>query len=400
MWPTTLTILILPVRALLAWPDQEIKKRQDRQATAVLTANGALPRLQTALTALATSNGYHEPIKIIIGPATDKMNAVGSWRRHYLFIGQEIAQQLDSDLQTPQRQAVAEAALLHEIAHFLHRDVQRVGYTRELLRSSFIVILWWMFFLLGWLGFTGLAGKAYLNLDLSQVSNLPPMALELLEPVVALSPDERAEIVEKIDTISVGLVLNYVINAFVPIIWMGFFLWLFFWRRMLRLQEHYADYFVNSITHQPLALRSAWLDYAPQSLYVITTRQKLPVRLQNAWWSLRFQITDWLPFTTFDRYQRITDRIYGLRQWFAYHPTFDQRSTFLLNPLQGIYGSWQNVAVPTLALVLALEVLMTTPLVGYHVGSTYIIHFATMAVFILLSTWALPLLAQQQTVKF
>lgn len=45
MWPTTLTILILPVRALLAWPDQEIKKRQDRQATAVLTANGTLPRL-------------------------------------------------------------------------------------------------------------------------------------------------------------------------------------------------------------------------------------------------------------------------------------------------------------------------------------------------------------------
>lgn len=202
MWPTTLTILILPVRALLAWPDREIHKRQDRQATAVLTTNGALPRLQTTLTALATSNGYHEPIKVIIGPATDKINAVGSWRRHYLFIGQEIAQQLDSDLQTPQRQAVAEAALLHEIAHFLHRDVQRVGYTRELLRSSFIVILWWMFFLLGWLGFTGLAGQAYLNLDLSQVPNLPPMALELLEPVVALSPDERAEIVEKIDTIS------------------------------------------------------------------------------------------------------------------------------------------------------------------------------------------------------
>lgn len=69
------------------------------------------------------------------------MNAVGSWRRHYLFVGQEIAQQLDNDLQTPGRQAVAESALLHEIAHFLHRDVQRVGYTRELLRSSFIVIL-------------------------------------------------------------------------------------------------------------------------------------------------------------------------------------------------------------------------------------------------------------------
>ncbi|MBK7919065.1 MAG: hypothetical protein IPJ94_22945 [Chloroflexi bacterium] len=281
MWPITLTILILPVRALLAWPDREIEKRQDRQATVVLTANGALPRLQTALTTLATTNGYHEPIKIIVGSATDKMNAVGSWGRHYLFIGQEIAQHLDSDLHTPQRQAVAEAALLHEIAHFLHRDVQRVGYTRELLRSSFIVILWWMFFLLGWLGFTSLAGQAFLDFDLSQAPNMDPMALELLTPIITLSSEQRAEIVEKAGTVSMSLVLNYVVSAFVPIIWMGFFLWLFFWRRMLRLQEHYADYFVNTITQRPLALRSAWLDYAPQSLYVITTQQKLPVRLQK-----------------------------------------------------------------------------------------------------------------------
>lgn len=397
MWPITLTILILPVRALLAWPDQEIKKRQDRQATAVLTTNGVLPRLQTALTTLATTNGYHEPIKIIIGSATDKMNAVGSWRRHYLFIGQEIAQQLDSDLQKPGRQAVAEAALLHEIAHFLHRDVQRVGYTRELLRSSFIVILWWMVFLLGWLGFTSLAGQAYLDFDLRQLPNMDPMALELLTPIITLSPDQRVEIVEKAETISVGLVLNYVVNAFVPIIWMGFFLWLFFWRRMLRLQEHYADDFVNSITQQPDALYTAWLDYEPQSLLVTMDQQSLVNRLQEAWRGFLFQITEALPFATSPWYQRLIGRISQFKQWFAYHPTVAQRRTLLVNPM-GIYDSWRSVALTALALVLALEVLLITPLSSYHTG-TYIIHFTTLAIFILLATWVLPLLVQQQTVQ-
>lgn len=398
MWPTTLTILILPARAFLAWPEREIKKRQDVQATIVFTENGILPRLQLALTTLATTNGYEEPIQIIIGSPTDKINAAGSWRRHYLFIGQDLAQKLDSDLQTPERQLVAESALLHEIAHFLHKDVQRVGYTHKLLRGGFLITLWWLFFLLGWLGFAGMAGQAFLSLDLSQIPSMDPIMLELLTPLVELSPEQRTEMVTKMETINIGLVLNYVTNAFMPIIWMSFFLWLFFWRRMLRLQEYYADYFVIATTKNPTALRNAWLDYTPQSLRIAATQQKLPIKLREAWQSLLFQLTDLLPFTLSDWYQRLTDQIYHLKLWFAYHPTFDQRSTFLLNPLT-IYESWQSIAVSTLALVLALEVLTTTPLIGYHIGSTYIVHFATLIIFTLLATWVLPLLVQQQAIK-
>jgi hypothetical protein len=397
MWPITLTILILPVRAFVAWPDRELKKRQDLQATAELTAAGVLPRLQTALTTLARNNSYHEPIKIIIGSATDKMNAAGSWRRHYLFIGHEVAQRLDSDLQAPERRTVAEAALLHEIAHFLHRDVQRVGYIRELLYGSFVVILWWMVFLLGWLGFIGLMGPAVLNFDLSQLSSMDPITLERLELIASRLSDRQAEIAKQAESVSIGLVLNYITNAFMPIIWMGFFLWLFFWRRMLRLQEHYADYFVNSILQQPSVLRAAWLDYEPQSLIIIAAQQKLSVRLREAWRTLLFRVTELLPFVTSFWYWRLTDQFYQIKAWFNYHPTFDQRMTLLLNP-RGIYESWQSVAFTTLALVLALEVLLVTPLIGYHVGSTYVIHFATLAIFILLATWALPLLVQQQAV--
>lgn len=397
MWPTTLTILILPVRALLAWPDREIKNRQNIAATDALTESGTLFRLQTTLTTLAIDHGYHEPIKIIISAATDRINAIGSWRRHYLFIGQEIAQQLDNDLQTPERQAVAEAALLHEIAHFLHRDVQRVGYTRELLRSSVIVILWWMFFLLGWLGFTGQAGQAFLDLKPDELTaEMLPMVGELFTAIVTIPPDERAEIISKVETISIELVLNYVTNAFAPIIWMAFFLWLFFWRRMLRLQEHYADYFVNSVTQQPEALQTAWQNYEPQSLLVTPDQPRLLTRLQEKRHSLWFEMADLLPFATSAGYQWVSEQLVQLRQWFRYHPTIEQRKTFLVNP-QGIYDSWQSVALTTLALVLALEVLLITPLASYHTG-TYIVHFPTLIIFVLLVTWALPFAVQQQAV--
>lgn len=397
MWPTTLTILILPVRALLAWPDREIMNRRDGTATDALTESGALLRLQTGLTTLATDHGYHEPIKIIIGRTMDKMSAVGSWRRHYLIIGKEVAQQLDSDLQNPTRQAVAEAALLHEIAHFLHRDVQRVGYTRELLRSSVIVILWWIFFLLGWLGFAWQVGQAFLDLNPGELTaEMPPMVGELVTAIVTLPPDERAEFVSKAETISIELVLNYVTNAFSPIIWMAFFLWVFFWRRMLRLQEHYADYFVNGVTQQPEALQTAWQNYEPQSLFVTLLQPRLLIKLQGTWRSLWLKITDSLPFTTSAGYQWVCEQWGRLRQWFRYHPTIEQRKTFLVNP-QGIYESWQSIALTTLALVLALEVLLITPLASYHTG-TYIIHFPTLIIFVLLGTWALPFAVQQQAV--
>ena len=321
MWPTTLTILILPVRALLTWPDREIKNRQDVEATDALIESGTLQRLQKILITLAGEHGYHEPVKIIIGRTTDKISAVGSWRRHYLIIGKGVAQHLDNDLQTPERQAVAEAALLHEIAHFLHRDVQRVGYTRELLRNSFIVILWWMFFLLGLVGFIGQVGQAFLDLKPDELTaEMPPMVGELFTSIVTLPPDERAEIVSKVETISIELVLNYVTNAFSPIIWMAFFLWLFFWRRMLRLQEHYADYFVNSVTQQPEALQTAWQNYEPQSLSVTLSQPRLLLKMQETWRSLWFRITDALPFTTSAGYQWVCEQWGRLRQWFRFYP--------------------------------------------------------------------------------
>lgn len=390
MWPTTLTMLILPVRALLAWPDRELKKRQDQVGTDLLTQDGTLLRLQDALDILANANGCPR-IKIIISGSHANLHAIGSWRRHYLFVGQEIARQLDNDLQNPEREAIARSALLHEIAHFFHRDVQRVGYTRELLGSSFWLILWWMVFLLGWLGFANLAGRAYLAFDINQVTGADPLMAELLAPIVTLSPETRAEMTEKVESINMGLVLNYIVQAFTPIIWMGFFLWLFFWRRMLRVQEHYADHFVLTVTDDPASLRAAWLDCTPTSLIASSLLPQWRVRVQKTWRSFLFRVSDRLP-------EKLLVSLRVARQLFDYHPNYDERVVFILNPM-AIYQSWNAVTVQILALVLALEIVSTTPLIGYHLGSTYVIHFTTVAVFVMLAFWVLPLVIQQKAVK-
>ncbi|MCL4266921.1 MAG: hypothetical protein KJ069_27325 [Anaerolineae bacterium] len=398
IWPTTLTMLILPARALLARPGKEIRKRQDLPATAVFAQNGILERLQTALTEQATAVGYPHPIQLIIGTPTDPIYATGSWRRHYLIIGQETARKLDADLQSSEREIVARAALLHEIAHFLHRDVQRVGYTRELLRSCFTIIPWWMVFLLGWLGFANLAVHAWLNLDLAQIENLDPLLVETIEPLITLSPEQRAEIIEKTETISFGLVANYIINAFWTIIWMGFILWLFFWRRMLRLQEHQADFFVQERVQQPAALRDALLAYEPQSLVAGHTSQRIRTRIANLRRDIAFRFSEWLSgFSEQTWYRQSGHALSGMRRWFSYHPTFAERLTFLRNP-DRVNEGWLSIALTTSALVLALEVLLITPLIAYHTSS-YVVHFATLAIFALLSTWTLPLMVQEKPVK-
>lgn len=397
MWPITLSLFVLPARALLAWPDKEIKKYQDQKSTDGLRENGVLPYLQKTLDDLAVQVGYREPIKIIISHIPGTLRSTGSWRRHFLLLEKNIAQQLYDDLQDPSNQSQAQVVLLHEVAHFLHGDVHRVGYTRELLWSSFLVVSWWMMFLVGWLGMALLAGKALLDFDLAQVPGLDPVMEQLLEPLFAFSPEDRADIAEKLETVSLSLLLNFIINAFWNILLMAFVLWLFFWRRMLRLQEHLADSLANEAIQDPGAWINALQIYNPQSLVVTDPPIGVWKKLADyqgkytVWWanrSFHFSERAW--------YKWLKNSLNSVRRWFSLHPTPSERMTYIRNP-ERISQDWVGIAVPALVLVLSLEILLVSPLSSYHVG-IYVIHFATLAIFVILSTWVLPQIVQKQSV--
>lgn len=398
IWPTTLSMFILPVRALLARPEKEIKKRQDVEATALLHQKGVLQHLQNTVMMLATAVDFPQPIHIIIGHPTDPMYATGSWQRHYLIIGQDTAVKLYEDLQIPEREEIAKAALLHEIAHFLHRDVQRVGYTRELLRSCFTIIPWWMIFLLGFSAFANLSVHTWLDLDLTQIEGIDPLLIETLEPLFDISPERRADIIEKTENISFWLLANYITNAFWPITLMGFVLWLVFWRRMVRLQEHQADYFVQEILQLSDPLIKALFAYEPESLLTNNNSCPIKTKVEELWKDISFRVSEYLShFSEQNWYKQLTYAQTRWRRWFAYHPTLNERMTFLRNP-DRINEQWLSIALTASALVLTLEVLLVTPLISYHTSS-YVVHFATLAIFALLSVWILPQLVQKKPIK-
>jgi Zn-dependent protease with chaperone function len=395
MLPIVLTILILPARAVLARPDKELQ-HQDEAATKQLLAEGVYERLQTAVNQLALLADFRRPILLLISRQPREVRATGSWRRHYILLGAEMARKLDNDLRHPDECDKARALLLHEIGHLLHRDVQRIGYTGELLRSCFVVLPWWMFFLIGWLGAAYLSADAILRFDISQVEGMDPALLSTLRPLVELSPDTRAEIMGKMETISFDLVLGFIVNAFWPILVISFVLWLFYWRRMVRAQEYYADQLASALTQNEQALLNAFGRYPGWFSPAVPDRNAWS-RFAESRKRLLLSLEDQLFHFSSTGYQSLDVVRRRFVRWFALHPTYKERWTYLKDPAQ-IHKDWFGTAVAITALVITLNVLLITPLISYHLMRD-ITHFFTLAIFFLLSTWLLPFLVSGMPFK-
>ena len=389
MPPIVLSLLLLPLRAVLALPGRELA-HQDSVATQNLQANGAYQQLQNAITGLAVQAGFHRPIKLVISRRPDEARAFGSWRRHYLLLGEAVATKLVEDLANETHRAKAQAMLLHEIGHIVHKDVQRIGYTRQLLRSCVTIVPWWMFFLMGWLSFSLLMGQAFLDFDPAGFANADPLLRELFAGAWNISPATRADIAGKVQTISLGLLLNFIVYAFWPIAVTGSVLWLFYWRQMVRVQEYYADALAATGIGGELAVLQA------MGRYRTWFRPAVPApRLAWRAWPAQFRVGIrrlLTPRSLAFVGQPARSIPAGLRQWFTLHPTYKQRYQCLQEPRQ-ILAGWPQTAWPAAFLTLALDVMLISPLASYYLLG-YPIHFGTLAIFALLSVWLLPHVVQ------
>ncbi len=388
MTPVVLSLLVLPVRAVLATPRREMTL-EDKAATEALKAQGLYQKVQETIDALAAEAGFGRPIRLLVSRRPHEARATGSWRRHYILLGSSILEQIAHDLDHPDHREKARALLLHEIGHHVHRDVQRIRYAGELLKSSATLLPWWTLFLVGWLSFALLMGEAFLGFDIHSVNTLTPEVRQMLAPLVDLSPAQRTQITNQIQNVSLGLLLGFLINAFLPIIVIGFVLWLFFWRRMVRLQEYYADGLVRSHGFPWEALAAAMGRYpdlltpaspAPSSLGV-WLQQTLIQPVRKAVQPLGF-------------FRRLPGEKSYLNRWFALHPTYRQRVLQMRDP-QRLFEGWQSVAWSTAILVLALDVMLVNPLTSYHLAA-FPVHMSTLGIFLMVSTWFLPFLASNR----
>lgn len=389
MTPVLLSLLLMPVRAVLAVPRRELAL-EDQEAAAALKLNGAYQRVQEAIDGLAAEVGFRRPIRLIVSRRPNEARASGSWRRHYLLLGAELLEKVARDLGDAAQRDKAQALLLHEIGHHLHRDVQRIGYAGELLKSCATLLPWWTFFLIGWLGLALLMGEAILEVDIQSVTGLTPELQELLAPLLTLSPEEAAEVRSRLESVSAGLLLSFLLNAFFPIAVTGLVLWLFFWRRMLRLQEFYADALVA-------AQGLGWAELgAAIARYGYSVRPAPPAQpgLGNA---IRRALVGRL--ARFGAEPGETTAFIGTpdrwgwrsRRWLSLHPTLRERRLLWLEP-QLFLEEWPGVAWATAVLVLTLDVMLVNPLTGYHL-SAHPVHISTIGIFLLVSAWLMPMLA-------
>lgn len=389
LWPIMLSLLVLPVRGVLTAARREVG-RQDGTARTELAELGVLATVQAEISALAERVEITRPVHLIISPLPHEIRTFGTWRRHYVMLGKTIAQRVAHDLRHPQHREQAQTLLLHELAHIANKDTSRISYTRSLLRTCVTVVPWWVAFmssavLAGWMIL-----DALLNLDYTSVAL--PVALLEISPFYNISPAEHAEVSALFETVSVGLLVNFIVAAFLPMILTGGVLWLVYWRHMVRVQEFYADQFAVRWIGRHEVVLAAMARYR--------TRPGTPPNptLRDRLNHLGRQLTLIAQPQPLGLYSEpLRGPFARVRRLLALHPTYDERVACLKDP-SSIHANWKRTAWAVAILTLALNIILTSPLSGtYFLG--YPIHFATLAIFVMLSTWLLPSIVQTQSFK-
>jgi hypothetical protein len=375
MEPIVLSLLLLPARAVLANPDKQRAAREDAEAARRLAASGVLGRIAAELNRTAReSYGWQRPVGLIIGSDPFGVQAVCSWRRDYLLVGRLAAERMAADLNDDPD--TVRAIFLHELAHIAHRDHQRVGFAGELLRGSVTILPWWMLFITFWLGMAVQGIAAALALDFTQLPELDPAIGKTLND--ALLPDAamRADMLARAESTNLASLLIFVFLSFLPIAITGGILYLFFWRWMVRLQEHYADIAARQ--------RGALPYHLIKAMGFGTPMKNAPTRRL---WSMSAILPRRRTRSLRSRPSRAN--------WFSMHPTRRERAAVFARPAL-LYTDWKRVAWSAAVLSVGLDVILAGPLFAYH-GLPLHLYMATGI--LLLSTWLLPQLATRQGIS-
>jgi Zn-dependent protease with chaperone function len=364
--PVLLGIVLLPLRAYLAWPEREIARY------ALHPAGESYTSLQAEIAALSAQIGITTYPRLMITDRPIGVYTFGSFRRRYVGMGTASAQSLTTDLASPTTVPRARAFLLHELAHFKNGDIWQMGYSRELLRTVAVFLVWTATFSVGLILLMMISVPAYLNADLSQAPGLDPNLRSQLELLLHLDPASRAEIAQKASQINLGLIASFVLNSLCPMIVTGVLVWVFYWRKLLRVRELYADARAAQALGDMLVVQKALgyygVDYGRMEL-------RLPV--------LRPSPT--LPPAS------DTPMAFGGETGAALlrlHPRLKERIEYLQDPGR-IFGAWWHTALVVGILVLLLDVLLVSPFTSYYLSS-FPIHFATLSAFIAIAVSLLP----------
>ncbi|MBU0510193.1 MAG: hypothetical protein KJ638_00630, partial [Chloroflexi bacterium] len=424
IWPLALGLLLLPLRAFLARPGREFNRHDIRPAGKNFLC------LQQAVETSAQKIGLTHSPKLMINPHDGPLHTIGTFRHWYVVTSHQEALNLEEKLADSARASTAHAKIIHELYHFKTGDYWKMGYVGELLRLTFLFIGWAIAFFFGFGLLLVVAAPDVLQMNppelVGQIDGLTP---EIRQAIVQMMPSaaEIVEVRQKAVGINMSLVLNFILSAFLPLVLVGLVLWRFYWPKLWRTREFYADAGVVRTQGEIMPFFAALMGLSLPSLRkypdtIPSTLKAIHRKKTATGWLARWEGIN-IPRGRFFRMQpqygafspiapsqsrvqfpgrKKLAQIFKplttvFRALLAYHPDDETRLFCVSDPGQ-VFDSWFRTAILVGSLTLLLDILLSSPLTLIHVGN-WPMHFSSLIVMITVSIgYLIPALVRGRSV--
>jgi hypothetical protein len=235
----TALMVLIAFRGLLSWPDRR------RHALRLALPQG-LANLESAIVDLSHDIELPRVPQLLVTPDAIDIHTFGSIRRWYIAVGEERGQALEQLLNDPRQRPVVEAAILHELYHFKHRDNIWIELARSFLFRGGLLILWFGLLLFGVFALTFLARQAFFtHYSPNQIGaifdKVVPGSGADLASILFGSQQDWEQLREKAQHTNIGVAMFSIILNTLPFAVFAALILPTLWRALLLLREVYAD---------------------------------------------------------------------------------------------------------------------------------------------------------------
>jgi hypothetical protein len=402
LWPLPIIIgfTLLPLRDFLQRPDGHL-----RRAGLAQTMEPAATELQATLHEL--NPAVSPPVAVVVSAQSAEAHAFGTFRRRYVGMGRNLVANLAKVLRSsdPEDQRLARAVLAHELAHLLNHDVELMWLAYGLLKMMVLVMAVDLVIGLLLSSFIIEVGPEVLRPEFWAALSRYLMDILPGRPVVELSwildsmRSQNPALVERLadplrQTANWQPFFIYLAGSHTPFFLSGAILWAYYWRRLLRVREFYADARAATLVgadvipeaiefHKFAATMAQTGSARPQALHPVNgARRAASAQLRERWRRVALRgRTAWTAIS------------HALTLW----PATKEREACLADPTLA-FGSPGAITLSAGLAVVLLEQVLRGTLTAVHITEPGA-HLPMLAGFATFSLWALPRLCAGQPVR-
>jgi hypothetical protein len=368
-------LVIVAFRGILSWSDH-------RRQTLRLTRPQGLANLEAAIEALSHNIDLPYVPQLLVTANPIEIHTFGSFQRWYIAVNQERAQALDTLLSDPQQRPIAEAAILHELYHFKHRDNIWTELARSFLFRGGLLIVWFGLLMFGLFALSFLAKETlFTRYSPNQLGEIFDLLLPGLGNGLAISlfgtQEEWEQLREQAQRTDFNVAMFSIILNTLPFAVFAFVMLLTLWRRLLLLREVYADAGTVRTQGRIAPLVQAVIQSSQNAPDGTTTKQTYLVRL--------FELAQRLKYCLYKRLKPSS-------------LTLAKRLHYLRNP-ERIYEGWWSSGLLIGLFVVGTNMLLSGTSALFFIGS-WPIHFpALVAALLLCFSIVLPIVIGRPLLK-